>query len=127
MQVVDYKINIMITLTENTLEGVRKLKIKKNIDSSYKLRVGIQIGGCAGLTYYVGFDKIKENDVEIIQSDICIITDKVHLSYFEGLIIDYVDQEYGGFIFNNPLAKKVCGCGTSFNTKNKTDNGTNAQ
>ncbi|MBS1774740.1 MAG: iron-sulfur cluster assembly accessory protein [Bacteroidetes bacterium] len=117
----------MIRLTENTIEGVRKLRIKKNIDTSYKLRVGIQIGGCAGYTYYVGFDNIKENDVEFMQSDICIIADKVHLTFFNGLEIDYVDQEYGGFIFKNPLAKKVCGCGTSFNTKDKTENSTNAQ
>jgi iron-sulfur cluster assembly protein len=125
---VDFKTISMITFSENAVSGIHALRLKKSVSEEYCIRIGIQIGGCAGYAYYVGFDKQKENDEVFYQDDIIIIADKVHLQYFNGIFIDYIDQEYGGFKFHNPLAKRVCGCGTSFNTiDNLTDDSTCTQ
>ena len=48
-------------------------------------------------------------------NDIRLIIDWKSILYVKGTTIDYSDGLMGkGFVFNNPLAKKTCGCGSSF-------------
>jgi iron-sulfur cluster assembly protein len=49
------------------------------------------------------------------QAGIKLIVDWKSILYLKGTTIDYSDGLMGkGFVFNNPLAKKTCGCGSSF-------------
>ena len=44
-----------------------------------------------------------------------VLIDPVSSVHLEGTEIDYVTRLMGsGFKFNNPNAKKTCGCGSSF-------------
>ena len=104
-----------ISLTPRALEEVKNILTEKNVPAEYGLRVGVQGGGCSGLSYLLGFDKPKEQD-EIFDLDgVSLIMDKKHAMYVMGMEVDFQDGlNARGFVFNNPQAKSTCGCGSSF-------------
>ena len=108
----------MITLTPTAAEQVRQL-ISKEQKPNLGLRIGIKGGGCSGMTYVLALDEAtpKQYDEVFEQDWVKILIDaKSHL-YLNGLTIDYKNSLVGGgFEFNNPNAKKSCGCGHSFET-----------
>ena len=105
----------MITLTEAAIKQVKKLKEEQNLQD-YALRVGIQGGGCSGLSYALGFDsEIKEKDKVFDIDGVKIVVDMKSLLYLGGTTLEYEDSMMGGgFRFENPNAKRTCGCGSSF-------------
>ena len=108
----------MITLTPSAAQEVKRL-IEKEQKPNLGLRVGIKGGGCSGMTYVLSVDEAtpKQYDSVFEQEGVKVLIDaKSHL-YLDGTTIDYKNSLMGGgFEFNNPLAKKSCGCGTSFTT-----------
>ena len=105
-----------IEITEKAVEQVKKIKEENNIPQNYALRIGVKGGGCSGLTYQLGFDGEYKNGDTIIEKDgIKLYVDGKSLFYLTGTVLDFSDGLNGkGFIFNNPNAKKTCGCGDSF-------------
>ena len=105
-----------ISLTEKAINEVKKIKDENNIPDTYSLRIGVKGGGCSGLTYTLGFDsEVREGDKSVDIDDVKMIVDWKSILYLKGTTIDYSDGLMGkGFVFNNPLAKKTCGCGSSF-------------
>ncbi|MBI3996764.1 MAG: iron-sulfur cluster assembly accessory protein [Candidatus Omnitrophica bacterium] len=108
----------MITLTQTAAQEARRL-IEQESKPNLGLRIGVKGGGCSGMTYVLGIEDAtpKQYDTTFEQDGIKILIDaKSHL-YLDGTTIDYKNAIMGGgFQFNNPLAKKSCGCGTSFTT-----------
>ncbi|WP_192821688.1 iron-sulfur cluster assembly accessory protein [Rufibacter sp. LB8] len=104
-----------ITLTERALHEVKVIMQDKSVPTEYGLRIGVQGGGCSGMSYLLGFDKAKDAD-EIYELDgVQLIMDKKHGMYVMGMEVDFQDGlNARGFVFNNPTAKSTCGCGTSF-------------
>ena len=46
-----------------------------------------------------------------------VLVDQKSALFLDGVTLDYSDGLDGrGFEFNNPKARKTCGCGTSFST-----------
>ena len=75
----------------------------------------MQGGGCAGLSYILGFDKQNANDEIYDVEGVKVYMEKAHGLYLVGMEVDYVDGlNNRGFIFNNPNATSTCGCGSSF-------------
>ncbi|HPE98267.1 MAG: iron-sulfur cluster assembly accessory protein [Chitinophagales bacterium] len=106
-----------VTLTDGAYSEIVKLIAEKNVPEHYSLRVGVKGGGCAGLSYILGFDSQKDNDQVYQFRDITILMEKTHGMYLVGMEIDFVDGlENRGFSFNNPNAVQTCGCGTSFSS-----------
>lgn len=105
-----------ISLTEKAISEVKKIKDENSIPDSYCLRIGVKGGGCSGLSYTLGFDsEQKEGDKIIDIHGVQMVVDWKSILYLKGTTIDYSDGLMGkGFVFNNPLAKKTCGCGSSF-------------
>lgn len=108
----------MITLTPPAAQEVKRL-IEKEQKPNLGLRIGVKGGGCSGLTYVLAIEEVtpKQHDSVFEQEGIKVLIDaKSHL-YLDGTTIDYQNSLMGGgFEFKNPLAKKSCGCGTSFTT-----------
>jgi iron-sulfur cluster assembly protein len=51
------------------------------------------------------------------QDGVKVIVDPKSYLYLDGMELDYSGGLNGkGFVFNNPNAKKSCGCGSSFST-----------
>ena len=80
------------------------------------MRVGVETGGCSGLSYKLVFDSSKENEDELIENNgIKLLINKKLSLYLVGTTLDFSDGLNGkGFVFNNPNASRTCGCGESF-------------
>jgi iron-sulfur cluster assembly protein len=108
----------MIALTATAAQEVKRL-IDKEQKPNLGLRLGVKGGGCSGFSYVMALDEAtpKQFDTVFEQDGIKVLVDaKSHL-YLDGTTIDFKSAlTGGGFEFNNPLAKKSCGCGTSFST-----------
>lgn len=106
----------MITFTPAAQGEVKRL-ITKEQKPNLALRVGVKGGGCSGLSYVMALeeDAPKQYDQVFDQEGFKVLIDaKSHL-YLDGLTIDFKSGLMGGgFEFQNPNAKKSCGCGTSF-------------
>ena len=105
-----------LTFTARALEMIKSaLEETKGEDGSY-LRVGVKGGGCSGFQYSLNFtDEVDDEDVLVVVADVKIVTDAFSASYLKGTELDHVDSLQGsGFKFNNPNAKRTCGCGSSF-------------
>ena len=105
-----------ITISSKAIKEIHKIMEENNLTPDVGLRVGVKGGGCSGLTYSMGFDhEYREGDTIIEQDDIKIYVDGKSLFYLMGTELDFSDGLNGkGFVFNNPNAKKTCGCGESF-------------
>lgn len=88
----------------------------ENRPSGTFIRVGVEGGGCSGLSYKLEFDdQSKEGDQVFEDKGIKIAVDKKSFLYLVGTELDYTGGLNGkGFVFNNPNASRTCGCGESF-------------
>ncbi len=48
-----------VLLSPRAVEEVRKIMASKDIPEGYGLRVGVRGGGCSGMSYILGFDKMR--------------------------------------------------------------------
>jgi iron-sulfur cluster assembly protein len=105
-----------IALTEKAIGEVKKIMAENSIPADYVLRIGVKGGGCSGLSYTLGFDaELKPTDNVMEFDSIKVAVDWKSILYLTGTTVDYTDGLNGkGFVFNNPSAKKTCGCGSSF-------------
>jgi len=80
------------------------------------LRVGVRGGGCSGFSYFLKFENnISNSDRTMTCNEVNLIVDSKSYLYLMGTELDYIDTlNQSGFKFNNPNAKRTCGCGESF-------------
>ncbi len=104
-----------VTFTTGAINEIKRLMNVEDFDASQYLRVGVKGGGCSGMTYVLGFEKIEDKD-EIFEIDgINCIINPAHGIYLTGMEIHWEGGlNSRGFTFTNPNATKTCGCGTSF-------------
>jgi iron-sulfur cluster assembly protein len=104
----------MVTVTPKAVEKIREAFKRENVQGG--LRLGVLGGGCSGLSYQFKFDaKPRPTDNVIDYGDVHVYIDPKSLVYLDGMILDWKDSLiHSGFVFDNPHAKKSCGCGTSF-------------
>ena len=102
-----------LRLTKSALNKVKELQMKEK-KQGLGLRVGVEKGGCAGSSYVLYFDQQTKEDTTITHDSVKILIKPSDVEKLKGTEIDYVDGLQGaGFKFNNPNAKKACGCGSS--------------
>ncbi len=106
----------MITVSENAKQHALELIKQENRPVGTFIRVGVDGGGCSGLSYKLEFDnEIKEGDQIFEDKGIKIAVDKKSFLYLVGTELDFIGGLNGkGFVFNNPNAARTCGCGESF-------------
>ena len=80
------------------------------------LRLGVQGGGCSGLSYNIRFDtQPRERDRVFQFGDVRVFVDPKSFIYLHGMTLDYQETlMQQGFVFVNPNSTKSCGCGSSF-------------
>jgi iron-sulfur cluster assembly accessory protein len=106
-----------ITLTEKAASEVKKIIADQKLATETVLRVGVQGGGCSGFSYSLGFDSNWDAKADSLeeQHGVKVVVDKKSDLFLDGTTLDFhegIDKR--GFTFNNPNAKKSCGCGSSF-------------
>lgn len=105
-----------VYVTPKAVQKIREALAKEGVTGG--LRLGVQGGGCSGLSYLFRLDKAARATDHIFQfEDVQVFVDPKSLVYLKGMTLDWKDSLiHSGFVFNNPNAKKSCGCGTSFST-----------
>ncbi|EHQ25392.1 HesB/IscA family protein [Mucilaginibacter paludis] len=104
-----------VSFTPGAVKELLKLKDQQELGDDFGLRIGVEGGGCSGMSYILGFDQQKDGDQIYMIDDIKVYMHKAHGLYLVGMQIDFQDGlNARGFTFNNPNAASTCGCGTSF-------------
>ena len=106
-----------IQVTERALKRIRVAMAKEGVSPAEGgLRLGIQGGGCSGLSYNIRFDsQPRERDRVYNFEDVRVFVDPKSFIYLHGMILDYEETLMRqGFNFINPNSTKSCGCGSSF-------------
>ena len=106
-----------IEVTDRAVKRIRSAMAKEGISPTEGgLRLGVQGGGCSGLSYNIRFDtQPRERDRVFNFDDVRIFVDPKSFIYLHGMILDYEETLMRqGFNFINPHSTKSCGCGSSF-------------
>ena len=111
----------MIQITPEAAKHVRQLVEAQNNNMAQGLRLAIEKGGCAGLQYVMTLGVPQEEDLTINHEGALIFIDAQSAKLLADCTLGYEDGLTGsGFRILNPQAVRNCGCGTSFEPKEKT-------
>ncbi len=108
-----------IEVTETAAEQALALMSEEGMDDDVGgLRLFVQQGGCAGLSYGMRFDHEPDDEDEVYEyHDLRVFVDPASMRYIEGSRLDYESGLQGaGFEVDNPNVVSECGCGESFRT-----------
>jgi iron-sulfur cluster assembly protein len=106
-----------IHLTERAAQMIRTLLEKEGVSPQVGgLRVGVQGGGCSGLSYAMRLDtQPRDRDKIFEEHGARIFVDPKSFLYLNGTTLEYEETLMRqGFVFQNPNAARNCGCGSSF-------------
>ena len=105
---------IMITITENAADHIRKFLTKRGKGEG--IRIGVKTSGCSGMAYTLEFvDEIQPEDQVFEQNGVKVFIDPKSMVYLDGTQVDFAKEGLQeGFQFENPNAKESCGCGERF-------------
>ena len=106
-----------VHLTERAARRIRELLAKEGVAPEQGgLRLGVQGGGCSGLSYAMRLERQpRERDNIFEEFGARIFVDPRSLEYLKGTTLEYEETLMRqGFVFQNPNAARSCGCGTSF-------------
>jgi iron-sulfur cluster assembly protein len=108
-----------ISVTEEAADEALALLEGENMDTDISgLRLYVQQGGCAGLSYGMRFDNEPEEDDTVFEHHgLRVLVDPASMNYIEGSVLNYEGGLQGeGFHVENPNVVSECGCGESFRT-----------
>ena len=106
-----------VHLTEKAALKIRVLLEKEGVSpDAGGLRVGVQGGGCSGLSYAMRLDtQARDRDKVFEEFGARLFVDPKSFLYLNGTTLDYEETLMRqGFVFQNPNAARNCGCGSSF-------------
>ena len=107
----------MIHLTEKAANKIRQLLTKEGVPAeSGGLRIGVQGGGCSGLSYAMRLEtQARDRDKVFEEHGARLFVDLKSFLYLNDTTLDYEESLIRqGFVFQNPNAARSCGCGSSF-------------
>lgn len=80
------------------------------------IRLFTKAAGCSGLMYKVDYVEEAAPGDEIVEvAGVRLFVDRESLPYLAGARMDWKEDRFEtGFVFDNPNAKSLCGCGESF-------------
>lgn len=102
-----------------TYNALKVFKEAVQAENKEYVRIGVKGGGCSGFMYNLEF--IEENEIDqeedavfaspISSQKLIFVVDLFSMQYLKGTVIDHVNSlNETGFKFENPSAKKTCGC-----------------
>jgi iron-sulfur cluster insertion protein len=105
----------MVTISNSALKKIKSIINEE--DSSLKLRVFVQGGGCSGFQYGFSLEELPpaDDDFTFDKDGIGVVIDSMSMQYMNEAEIDYKEDLMGAsFTIKNPNATATCGCGSSF-------------
>jgi iron-sulfur cluster assembly protein len=107
----------MIHITEKAAEKIRDLLVKEGVPAEVGgLRLGVQGGGCSGLSYAMRLETQRRDKDQVIEEHGArVFVDPKSFLFLNNTTLDYRETlMHQGFVFENPQASRSCGCGSSF-------------
>ncbi|KPN30953.1 iron-sulfur cluster insertion protein ErpA [Halolamina pelagica] len=107
----------LLSLTADADGRLASLLDAQDLDpASAGLRIAVERGGCAGLSYRFDLVASPESDDVVDDRDgVNVFVDPAAVEYVDGAAIDHTRSAHGtGFRIENPNAGQQCGCGLSF-------------
>ena len=105
----------VITLSDRAAKRVKEI-IAQAKEPIVGVRVGVESGGCAGMSYLMEYVRdVKKGDEVIEDKGVKVFIDPGAVMYLLGTEMDYKKEEFSStFVFKNPNETERCGCGESF-------------
>jgi iron-sulfur cluster assembly protein len=108
-----------VAVTEAAADEASSLLRGEDMDTDVAgLRMFVQQGGCAGLSYGMRFEYEPDDEDTVFEDNgLRVFVDPASMKYIEGSVLDYEGGLQGaGFHVDNPNVVSECGCGESFRT-----------
>ena len=104
-----------IGITERAAKKIAQIAEKEG-KAGQPLRVGIQGGGCSGLSYTFSFTTGPDARDKVFESyGARVVVDPKSMLYLGGTVLDWQESLMkSGFVLKNPNEVKSCSCGESF-------------
>jgi iron-sulfur cluster assembly protein len=102
-------------VTEAAAKEIERQRKKRGTPDGI-IRIGLRGGGCSGYAYFFDWDDNapRPDDHVFHQHGATVVIDPKSFKLLEGTTLDHTSSLMGhGFKFDNPRAKKTCGCGES--------------
>ena len=105
----------LITVTDAAAARIKTL-IETSAVPVEGLRVSVNSKGCSGMSYVFEYaEEKKKLEEEVSTKGIKVFIDSAAIMFLIGSEMDFVEEKLESkFVFSNPNAKSVCGCGESF-------------
>ena len=105
----------IIKLSDNAANRIKEIMSKAD-EKTIGVRIGVQSGGCAGMSYIMEYAKEPKPNEEIIEDKgVKVLIDPSAIIYLLGTEMDYKQEKFSSqFVFKNPNETERCGCGESF-------------
>ena len=104
-----------VTISERAAARIKELLAET--EQGRGLRIRVVEGGCSGLEYKLDIDTPQTGDQIFEKDGARVLLDSKSIHHLKGTELDYKSERMqSSFVFNNPNAKRTCGCGTSFTT-----------
>lgn len=104
-----------LALTERAAQKIGQIA-ERDGKAGQLLRVGIQGGGCSGLSYtfsFVAAPEARDKVFDAYGAKVCV--DPKSMLYLGGTVLDWQESLMkSGFVLKNPNEVKSCSCGDSF-------------
>ena len=117
------KVDDAIYLTAAASQYIKKVLAAQSKKNCFRL--SIKRSGCSGFAYVISYVNDSEVGSDLRfpvegNSDLFVFVDQPSYPFLKGLHIDYVRSGLNSSLkFTNPNQASVCGCGESFNVKEK--------
>jgi iron-sulfur cluster assembly protein len=105
----------IIKLSDNAANRIKEIMSNAE-NKAIGVRIGVQSGGCAGMSYVMEYAKETRPNEEIIEDKgVKVLIDPSAIMYLLGTEMDYKKEKFSSqFVFKNPNETERCGCGESF-------------
>ena len=107
----------VIRLSDNAANRIKEIMSSAD-NTTIGVRIGVESGGCAGMSYVMEYAKKTNPNDEIVEDKgVKVLIDPKAIMYLLGTEMDYKKEEFSStFVFKNPNETERCGCGESFKT-----------
>jgi iron-sulfur cluster assembly protein len=103
----------VISLTDAAEQRVRGLLASAGSQTA-GLRVSVEKGGCAGMSYKMELGDPQPGDDVVEQNGARVIVDAKAVLFLLGARMDVMTTKFAStFVFENPNQTSACGCGES--------------
>jgi iron-sulfur cluster assembly protein len=102
-----------------SLTDAAAARVREIIEAAEKplvgVRVGVQNGGCAGMSYTMEMAETAAPADEVVEDKgVTVLVDPKAILFLLGTEMDFQTSKLSsGFVFNNPNQTSACGCGES--------------